>query len=370
MLKEREMRLIIKISDTTIKDYSRIFNLNLDRIIGGLKLTYEEYRDIILDEIAKSKISENTIIKREPSGKISVEDSTAMQEIDRLFQFLDNYYSFKNSKNFLIELYRTSMLVNENKLADIENVDFDVCGDFFVDFSVGKEYAPITLKFLKADYKIYIKALNKEYEAYNVTLLTNKDNIITNMWGGILIPEMYPRILIAKDDNTKCKDCNICNMKEYEIREMGSSLKTEFCLVGKKLAENCKLLQFKPDDFSPIRLDIHAMIAVIAHICRVFPNRNTVDRKNSRIRKTYEKASIHVVRNNTKEDNIVSLGLYAKQETYEKKEWKGGHHSSPVEHERRGHIRRYRDNDGNITREVKVRSTIINKGNSKVVYRV
>lgn len=45
--------------------------------------------------------------------------------------------------------------------------------------------------------------------------------------------------------------------------------------------------------------------------------------------------------------------------------YKGGSHASPTEHTRKEHIRRYRDANGNVIREVRVKSTVVNKRNDK-----
>lgn len=369
----REVKKIIEVSEKSLKDYCRMLNMNIYKIKEALDMPYIEYREVILEEVANSKLAEGVVLHKNREGRLSTSNIEAAENINRLFQFLDNYYSFKTSKNFIIEASKISGLVNKEGIAELKEVDFDACGDFFIDVSTRKRYIPIAIKFLKAEYQIEVPSLNRKYTSYNVSVLTTKDDVISDIWSGIFIPDLYPRLYVDYRNYKDCKVCKYKNSKVYNILEMGSSTPLELCLVGKRSFKDCRLLALEGDEEARTILNMHTILGVVAHICKVFPNRANIKRKNSRIRKTYDKASIHVARNGnskTEEDKILSLDLYAKQEKQEKKEWQGGTHSSPVEHVRRGHIRRYRDEEGNVIKEVEIRPLVINKGNKRGVYKV
>lgn len=86
-----------------------------------------------------------------------------------------------------------------------------------------------------------------------------------------------------------------------------------------------------------------AMLADLEYIAYVYNRRNTLTRSNGKARKQYEQHKVHVVHEDVSEDRIVPLHVYTKE--YEPSihgESKGGHHASPVEHDRRSHYRKSR----------------------------
>lgn len=86
-----------------------------------------------------------------------------------------------------------------------------------------------------------------------------------------------------------------------------------------------------------------AVLADLTYIAYVYNNRGTLNRSNGKARKHYEQHKVHVVREDATVDKIIPLHVYAKEyEPSIRGEGKGGHHASPVEHDRRSHYRRSR----------------------------
>ena len=90
-------------------------------------------------------------------------------------------------------------------------------------------------------------------------------------------------------------------------------------------------------------------------------------RKNSKRKGSYIHTKVHIAHNSDKNDyddyNITPLNAYYDRER-QNHEWKGGHHASPVEHERSATTRRIFNEDGTVKKVVPVKGSIVNKGNT------
>jgi len=125
------------------------------------------------------------------------------------------------------------------------------------------------------------------------------------------------------------------------------------------------------------------ILSLIAYVYSMYKGRKNINRKNSPVKKAYDKGikiSVAEPVNETSaldssidKNNGFALISLSNHFVYEQRSRQGGHHSfhkSPVEHERVGHQRVYRNKDGSIKKIVNVKPSIINKGKGEgVIYQ-
>lgn len=99
----------------------------------------------------------------------------------------------------------------------------------------------------------------------------------------------------------------------------------------------------KPDDLERLHLPTaDIVLRIINHVLYCYDNRSCLTRKNGRARKKYESCRVHTPSmEKNKADVYVPLTAYF---AHERKTtvYKGGHHASPKEHDRRGYYRKSR----------------------------
>lgn len=326
------------------------------------------------------KLDYDVFMKKVVKIQQRVPDVRAAEDI---FSCLDNYYGIRNSHKFIVDTKDLKKFYSSDfaDLSDITEEDLDKYGDMTIDFYHNGKYLNMSLKSLRGTYKIVIQGV--EHKVVNLALNSSVRGEMGNLWSATLIKDRYPRLYMDTNDNSnKCNDCEHRNEKEYKniaaLPDSGRVVKldTRYCMVGKLRCDQC----FCNDKFIPaytddnlefdIPLDIHTMVKVWSHVILSYKNRDNLYRKNSRNIGLRKKAEVHTVRQNNGKYGVLSLKSYTEYEKKERKEWQGGHHSSPVEHERRGHIRRYRDENGKVVKEVFVRGSTVNKGGRTGLYKV
>lgn len=100
-----------------------------------------------------------------------------------------------------------------------------------------------------------------------------------------------------------------------------------------------------PDNSKAIALLylIEKSVDVACYVGKCIKNRYSLTRKNGKVAKEYERAKVHVATTESKTDTLVLLHKYAKEYSYVgKRESKGGHHKSPIAHDRTGFYRKSR----------------------------
>lgn len=361
---------------------TKSFKLHCDRSIKELSINkkgfynflqgdYHGFRKFFLDECYNST------------------KSFDKQYLGRCIDFFDNYYCIIHSKHFAMSIKDIEKLVSDTPedLSDITDEDLQNICDMTIDIMVGKDFIPITIKVLKTTYTVDVNGDNKE--VYNVALLTYKPgdkSTVGSIVAFSFMLDMYPRIYVSPSNSlNRCSNCDLANRKKYniytkpddDIQEVRSITDIEYCMVGARKASMCACndtIIFKESVGTKIDipLDSVTIMKIIAHVVRTYKNRNSIIRKNTRHKELKEKAvrAISIPKEGGNEESILTMRDYVQYERREKYEWQGGHHSSPIEHERKGHVRRYRDKDGNIIKEVIVRGTTVNKGGKKGIYIV
>lgn len=144
-----------------------------------------------------------------------------------------------------------------------------------------------------------------------------------------------------------CDRCNRCNAT-YKSRS----------LTGDELILLNHSLVYKDKSNCHLFIDLHApapvdLLKYIVHALECYTCRETLTRKNGKKTAAYNQCKVHTAKDmDSKGDTIVMLPLHEYVAEYREShpsEYKGGHHASPVTHERRGYFRKARKH-GNYIR--------------------
>lgn len=367
------IRQILEGFNSTCNERIKKWGFNKKKFHKLINEDYGTFRAFLIDNVVE-------IMKKK-----NVNQDDLANDLD----YFDNYYGILHARHFAMDIKDVASLVSDtpDDLSDITDEDMqDIC-DMTIDIIFSKNFAPMTIKVLKTTYTMFVNGVDRE--VYNVALLStepNKGANIGNISSFSFMLDMYPRVYVGEGSNTvRCTGCSIANRREYEMHsKVGSETsleqKTEtleYCMVGARKAcscacNDCLIFEESIGTGKDIPLDSATIMKIIAHVVRTYKNRASVIRKNTKHKELAKKEvkAITLPKENIKKEKFVSLKDYVKYERREKREWQGGHHSSPVEHERRAHIRRYRDKDGNIVKEIAVKGTTVNKGGDKGIYIV
>lgn len=132
-----------------------------------------------------------------------------------------------------------------------------------------------------------------------------------------------------------CEKCNKCNKTHVTF----NNKQYEQLIYSLNLRENsgCDFNNF--DIISPSEI-----IKCIIHALNCYNNREKVVRKNSKLNKEYNSCKVHVATPNEQlNDKVIMLPLVEYVKEYKASipyVYKGGHHASPVAHQRSGYFRK------------------------------
>ena len=222
---------------------------------------------------------------------------------------VESFYG--NSVPFTAELTRTDM--------KFENLDFEVKYrvDIYADFSdivtdVKKE-------------RPNLKITHDMYHAPTATLLyaEDKTNFLVMMCEGTVWDKLAhePATLTVLDNGI-----------EYD---------THILRTVSSLAEDLV------DDSAEYTMNNFAILSLkcFKYAAYMYANRGTLTRKNGKASRRYSEVAVHRVHKEVakSEDRLVALHTYVKEyEPSTHAAYKGGHHASPVEHDRRAYYRKSR----------------------------
>lgn len=84
-------------------------------------------------------------------------------------------------------------------------------------------------------------------------------------------------------------------------------------------------------------------VHLVSYVGYCIKHKETLVRKNGVAAKRYSVTKVHVAQPESNGDKVIHLHTYVKEYSYVgNQEYKGGHHKSPIEHNRRGYYRRSR----------------------------
>jgi len=297
-----------------------------------------------------------------------------------MIQTLDVYYCMQTDKKLSLHLSERTLdmekIAEEIKL-DITSNTFDGLTGFRLSFAYpDKTYADVTIQVSPMENNFSYKG-----EIVDGVLFTivKGDKIM----GAFHYLKDYPKhIFVTHTIPSWCtsvckKNCGLCLKTALEHHPdvpedfpNDENMPVECCRPSLSQVENGRCLI---KSLSPM-----AIIKIAAYVHTMYNNRKLVTRKNSPMRRTYEnnhQISVEPTEYHGEqawEERIISLDKYS---AYEKavNTHAGSKHSShkaPIEHERRGHQRIYRNADGSIRKIVEIKPSVINKGKGgEIIYK-
>lgn len=208
----------------------------------------------------------------------------------------------------------------------------------------------------------------KFYQSYKGTVtaqLPGENDFATVEFDFVL--EKLPRIFIYGEYMGACEEyCKRCNPYECRIEILNGNTRNSGpqVLCGKRVRDTCvcsvNQLVMAVTDYS-----IDELLSACAYAVGLYVNRRkrSTDKTESTGVKVQKK--VHEPKQNTSVVKMLTLREYNSYERKEKKEWQGGHHSSPIQHERCGYWRHYKNG-----KKVWIKPCTVNKGKDKGVYKV
>ena len=306
---------MLNISEKSLVMYADLFGFDKNRVIEGFNMTYSEYKNMIIHLLVESDMKK---VKK----NFNTDLLTAL-DVSNVHSFLDNYYSYKNSINFSIDL--NEYISNKDNIKYDKNCDFDLIGDFFVDLTYKGRNLAFCIKVIKADYKVQI---NDTWQSvYNINILnlgeTNgKFDRIGHIMELSFVPSIYPRILY--DIESSCSNCPYMIQREYKVSESdfyndiptpNVSLKT--CLVGgenrRKLC-NIYEVEFVLKDLNEtISITTDDVLNILSHVCNSFTYTQSEDKKGMSL--SYDNVPIKVFHDNSM-ISLSDFSVYSNQNNY------------------------------------------------------
>lgn len=215
----------------------------------------------------------------------------------------------------------------------------------------------------KQRYKLDITGTKRTiYEAY----ISFKDYSVSSKCRSMQFQfslDKYPR-LFSEIDFCKSK-CSMCSKKTFQLYDRGIQAPYNCSLCGKSMRRDSRcevsMVCYEMTGFS-----LDELLGACFYAIGVYVNRRkrATDKESSNGVHVCQK--VHEV--NSKglaESKLLTIKEYNSYERRERAAYKGGHHSSPVEHERSGYLRHYKN--GKV---VEIKPTTVNKGKSKAIYEV
>ena len=176
--------------------------------------------------------------------------------------------------------------------------------------------------------------------------------------------------IIGKCCNWNCGNCPAVTIEIKQVMPSNkeySFMDFTYCKVSKnKLSLNHCLAS---------KLEPFKLLSLFTYVIEMYNNRKVINRKNSPSKKAYDnnnlkisvvEQSVNKDSNKSNDDSVHIIDI-RNHYSYEKQVRQGSMHSShksPIEHERQGHQRIYRNKDGSIRKIVDIKPCIINKGKS------
>lgn len=251
-------------------------------------------------------------------------------------------YHYNRSLHFKVDS------IPDRDISDMSILD-RLNNDMFIDIELnGIKYCVVAFK---RSYPVKINGLNITYtlhvfsDIYNVNDFNHLHAIVLALTPAytlnICVSDNVKRVYVENPGPAslcaqQCKQCERCNSMDFMWNGVSCSYrKYPINLRGR---DNCPLahLSLIPND----------VLRCFLHISECYLNRSTITRKNGVTAKKYNKCKVHIAKEVLPmQDKEVLLPLH--KYVYEYKEsqpyvYKGGHHASPIAHERRAHFRKAR----------------------------
>jgi len=291
---------------------------------------------------------------------------------------LDAVYTFSNCKRFVYQINMDSPVNLMGNIPDTISNKYDIFSeysnieDMIIDFKLNNgQYSNICVRILTSKNEIYNNKNWERQTALNLTYLSYHDNA-EYLLSQITVPEKKCNnglLINSCGTDIECQQCKRCVKSNLIITSQVEGRTCDFSgcyMTKKKLAEGACIASL---------LEPYKVLSLAAYIQDMYSHRHTIERKNSIRKATYSNNPVSTIINHAAEKdgnatyNVIDLQKLYKYEQ-EHKEWQGGHHKSPVEHERRATTRRIWNKDGSLKKIVSVKGCKVNKGKGKGIYLI
>lgn len=309
---------------------------------GKLPRYAREYHDHFLDYLCSAtKCKKKEMLKKREKldldefkkflyrKVISRNRDSLARAIETLDNEIDEVYCFNSSLHFCVASFPESVEFNAFSEGEWNK-------DIFIDFMLnGVEYYlhawkckfPMVVQGIESKYQIMLFANIPEMQTYNKKKLQNQYD---RLWEFSKVYKIHVTEH-ATDFTTEISGPNFWMLDKATDKKLDTRVNVNFLDSGKNSI------------FSELRLpEPTDLIKLVNHVMYCYLNREQLTRKNSKARKKYEACKVHTIQDTEKEQDVyVPLTVYHASER-KSGEYKGGHHSSPVEHDRRAYYRRSR----------------------------
>ena len=260
------------------------------------------------------------------------------EPVEVLEESLAFLYYFNKSRHFCVQKLPTMEYNNVELFKYLDDKDY------IIDFKHNNS------NFFIHAYKRNIPIVSEEtsaYFEYTVDVYGDLSNVreynrqhLTKQSLAIIDYLLIYRIHISVDRNINIVEFHDCN--EFIMNIFNHAL-YDLSIDGKIIPAVLEVSGKSGTNYSEAGLPTNKeVLNLIQHVIDCYENRATLTRKNGKVAKRYNESKVHIA---ATEDNDVYKPLHMYVKEYEpsiRGEYKGGHHVSPIPHERCGHFRRSR----------------------------
>ncbi|MCM1171297.1 MAG: hypothetical protein NC393_04130 [Clostridium sp.] len=354
---------------SSIKDTCIRYGLDYDKILLSAeqnRFNYGKFAEDVKEELTEKCDYLIKVLDKQCHGNTREINSG----IIAVTNAIDAVFTFRNSPRLI---YENDELTFEKFVASSGQAvgnpsDFSKClddmDDFILDFKNKAGYWNVMVRFCKCDYTITCHK-GENLPVCSVAILSVIDNKTTVLGQFLVVDGIFPNLLIEPSaTQMPCQIHGRCkrsvNMVVSVKSHDGLVEDVEFCyMTQKKIREGvCSVGLFNP----------YVLLQIAAYVWDMYSNRHTLMRKNSRRHSNYKQHAVNTIINDDKGGySVLPVHKYYEYER-EHREWQGGHHNSPMAHDRREHKRVLRNPDGSIKKIVSVKACHVNGNEGKQAY--
>lgn len=265
----------------------------------------------------------------------------------------ENYYDCCNSVMFLYDAKKQKPSTEKLDRSRICNILHKFNGEGAI---VNIDGLNLAVRINKHTYMVYRKSTNTEHDAYSINITRDNKAGILETISYILIPDLYPKLFVVdallsgvNTDSLSTMSVTLFDSGVPTGDEGGSELNLYIVPYGSRNRQTVEGLYTEQ------------LIRSVFECLEKYINRGTKRSTSKAI--TVRKRKLGTASKKSASGGFVTIREYT---TYERKEFQGGTHASPCEHERSGTWRHCKS--GKV---VWVRGTTVNKGKEKkVIYKV
>lgn len=352
-----------------IKNICAKYGFNYNRLLKSAETNRFNYNQFVND--VKEEFDEKYTQILRVLHKNNIHSIENIQEnFLNLSNSLDAIYTFRNIPRIIYSSEESSSLAfinlptNDTNNLSSDFMDyFDSMDDFILDIKTKAGYCNFMIRFVKCAYTI---SCNKgtNLPVMSVAILSIAEGHIITIGQFLVVKDIYPNLLLHPTaTQMPCQWKGPCKRRvklSVTIDDGTDASDTEFCYMTKKKIDEyaCSISLFNP----------YVLLNVAAYAWDTYIHRNSLVRKNSKRKNSYKQHEVStMVHDSSGKTHIIPVHTYYQYER-EHKEWQGGHHNSPVPHDRKAHKRILRNKDGSIRKIVDVNASRVNGNKENNAY--